>query len=204
MGPQLYRCGNDDAAGMAEYIYELQWGRNFIVAETGDGSPDGVFPGLASMGPQLYRCGNDDAAGMAEYIYELQWGRNFIVAETLTWQHGHLSYLAASMGPQLYRCGNGARLEGYGPGCLASMGPQLYRCGNAYTGATATVCRGSASMGPQLYRCGNNSGRNRGITSIFMLQWGRNFIVAETGRVWKDTVLDVWLQWGRNFIVAET
>ena len=36
-----------------------------------------------------------------------------------------------------------------------------------------------------------------------LLQWGRNFIVAEMGCGGQRTKEDVLLQWGRNFIVAE-
>ena len=59
MGPQLYRCGDlaDLVVGL-DYPVALQWGRNFIVAETGE---DPVFVDEsieASMGPQLYRCGD--------------------------------------------------------------------------------------------------------------------------------------------------
>ena len=60
----------------------LQWGRNFIVAET------------FSLETQI------------EYSKKLQWGRNFIVAET---GHGDIAVdglEVTSMGPQLYRCGN--------------------------------------------------------------------------------------------------
>ena len=36
-----------------------------------------------------------------------------------------------------------------------------------------------ASMGPQLYRCGNSVVRLRFRSCALLLQWGRNFIVAE-------------------------
>ena len=36
------------------------------------------------------------------------------------------------------------------------------------------------------------------------LQWGRNFIVAETIMAWIRRIATAKLQWGRNFIVAET
>ena len=58
-------------------------------------------------------------------------------------------------------------------------------------------------MGPQLYRCGD-IGITMTATGIMALQWGRNFIVAET---LKWPIIEAWthgLQWGRNFIVAET
>ena len=85
MGPQLYSCGNTACANplgshttrfngaailslrklMSHYSHtdkamELQWGRNFIVAE--------IRPHA-----KLYRV-----------QYMLQWGRNFIVAEITT------------------------------------------------------------------------------------------------------------------------
>ena len=85
----------------------------------------------------------------------LQWGRNFIVAE----MHGRIvreprDQPDASMGPQLYRCGNAVERQGLNADCPASMGPQLYRCGNR-----------------------NTSGIEGGYGCV--LQWGRNFIVAE-------------------------
>ena len=209
----------------------LQWGRNFIVAETGRLDLRGDQPDQASMGPQLYRCGNSGhtASGptsrrsfngaatlslrkltsflIGSYgLVVLQWGRNFIVAETtqrpcwlrnrtrfngaatlslrkpapvpdalpvlgtLQWDrnfivaetlgrvpHPHHDHYA-SMGPQLYRCGNQADdMDGIPHGIGASMGPQLYRCGNLYTSGEI----GTMDVG---------------------LQWGRNFIVAETRR----------------------
>ena len=107
MGPQLYRCGNLPAAfawrplwagfnGAATLslrkppkvdqlvrAYDgLQWGRNFIVAETGACVYGGAQHGQASMGPQLYRCGNLMPLCSLSSCFSLQWGRNFIVAET--------------------------------------------------------------------------------------------------------------------------
>ena len=37
-------------------------------------------------------------------------------------------------------------------------------------------------MGPQLYRCGNQGKDINILIESDMLQWGRNFIVAETER----------------------
>ena len=59
MGPQLYRCGNVvDFLGVVRPQKLLQWGRNFIVAETDVLYSETIGSGGASMGPQLYRCGN--------------------------------------------------------------------------------------------------------------------------------------------------
>ena len=157
------------------------------------------------MWPQLYRCGNLTANCVpVTYVSSLQWGRNFIVAET---QLGHLHQhgrWVASMGPQLYRCGNlpaPAALAFLWP---ASMGPQLYRCGNAKVFRGLSVKTGRASMGPQLYRCGNLDNIEEQTDRMTLLQWGRNFIVAETCRPRPRLRFFGPLQWGRNFIVAET
>ena len=108
------------------------------------------------MGPQLYRCGNLTVrySGLSDEGL-LQWGRNFIVAETK---------LSQSREEELYR---------------ASMGPQLYRCGNAQLARRHPDTHG-ASMGPQLYRCGNRLELWHALFAVKWLQWGRNFIVAET------------------------
>ena len=158
----------------------LQWGRNFIVAETRRVLPLYLDFLEASVGPQLYRCGNYHVARQA--------------LEEIT---------AASMGPQLYRCGNYRGRRNHNKHTDASMGPQLYRCGNTrptkhrrrtysgfngaatlslrkfgyraekeylsegFNGAATLSLRKClvwvvyccatpvASMGPQLYRCGN-------------------------------------------------
>ena len=89
-------------------------------------------------------------------IWQLQWGRNFIVAEIGTRREALVEAYKASMGPQLYRCGNSVLAE--------------RRCDFEV-----------ASMGPQLYRCGNEITLDKSIMRDLMLQWGRNFIVAEIG-----------------------
>ena len=158
----------------------LQWGRNFIVAET-----------LATQ-------------FLDNIIDVLQWGRNFIVAETDKRRHAGLRAGHASMGPQLYRCGNPPDRR------LLLVSPP------GFNGA-ATLSLRKQSMLDQ---------KNLG---IFTLQWGRNFIVAETGQThqhltWQRLspngaatlslrkqrirIISMWtarlLQGGRNFIVAET
>ena len=67
------------------------------------------------------------------------------------------------------------------------MGPQLYRCGNRL-GSVQNLIPTFASMGPQLYRCGNSSTYwvNGGAE---LLQWGRNFIVAEI----RESMVDFFL-----------
>ena len=144
------------ARGARRECTQLQWGRNFIVAETSGEHLRSNHPHPASMGPQLYRCGNgwgstrfqrqckrfNGAATLSLRKHSLQasgaiwagapqWGRNFIVAETPLRILHDVRYDHASMGPQLYRCGNL---------------------------------------------------KKRGINSYMsnLLQWGRNFIVAET------------------------
>ena len=109
----------------------------------------------------------------------LQWGRNFIVAETYGRRQAITDQPSASMGPQLYRCGNLLVASQLVFRLAASMGPQLYRCGNHHVLPTPIHING-ASMGPQLYRCGNTGRHQETPTLNTKLQWGRNFIVAET------------------------
>ena len=185
---------------------KLQWGRNFIVAETGlQDSGHSVYRG-ASMGPQLYRCGNNaqpigasdvdpsfnGAATLSLRKPAPRWYRPSLLmvcfngAATLSLRKllpgvgVHRVVLLASMGPQLYRCGNCSRASA----CIASscwlQWGRNFIVAETSTGRLEVVCEGWASMGPQLYRCGNL--RRGGRTNFFiaMLQWGRNFIVAET------------------------
>ena len=161
--------------------------------------------------------------------------------------------LLASMGPQLYRCGDSSCMEYGTPARIASMGPQLYRCGDwhvrilqvprrlCFNGAATLSLRRLIPLLPQRvlrYHRFNGAAtlslrRLVNITNQFdyvnMLQWGRNFIVAETYGLVKVRLgasarfngaatlslrrlsgieagasQCMTLQWGRNFIVAET
>ena len=181
MGPQLYRCGNsrgdripkwakacfNGAATLSlrkpgRYLVlsctelKLQWGRNFIVAETWPLPCVVMYRTQASMGPQLYRCGNL-AATLCCHVPN----SSFNGAATLSlrkphsrWQ-GQTHMVGASMGPQLYRCGNGSGSHTQTP---------LLACFNG----AATLSLRKPADGDRC-RCGLGG-----------LQWGRNFIVAET------------------------
>ena len=82
------------------------------------------------------------------------------------------------------------------------MGPQLFRCGkrqiydimegqeSAFNGA-ATFSLRKAAWG-RLYDPG-----------VGLLQWGRNFFVAESSDTNMTAIHRLHLQWGRNFFVAE-
>ena len=206
MGPQLYRCGNcllscsisarcagfNGAATLSlrklpvELLHLsamrwLQWGRNFIVAETSPGlSPAGGvmtgFNGAATLSlRKLLSCRQASARKfllqwgrnfiVAETCMEdgkvtpeelLQWGRNFIVAETLARGRG-LTWLS-----QLQWGRNFIVAETWSGGY--STGGQS----GSFNGAATLSLRKLVFMDtmPLLH------------TST--LQWGRNFIVAET------------------------
>ena len=277
MGPQLYRCGNwrrpwlpytqipsfngaatlslrkPPAYHLGAYPFGgLQWGRNFIVAETSCLPSRGLSIRRASMGPQLYRCGNQPPThGKSAKAAALQWGRNFIVAETSRPPMGNQQRQqrfngAATLSLRKLR-GSGVDLTSFlcfnGAATLSLRKPPLCPCRldgwSCFNGAatlslrklpayTAPYRDRYASMGPQLYRCGNFLPTLLRIV-IDMLQWGRNFIVAETyqypdgeggvmsasmgpqlyrcgneGRHRECPLGVPELQWGRNFIVAET
>ena len=187
---------------MTQFV--LQWGRNFIVAETR--KRDGAIRVIqgASMGPQLYRCGNPAILGqLFTAMNSLQWGRNFIVAETQSlyfpWPRGDplqwgRNFIVAETWPDS---------GGPAPCTWASMGPQLYRCGNASAfrddERRVPGFNGAATLSLRKHRSTWKHTQRHG-----MLQWGRNFIVAETLIALVCAVISIVLQWGRNFIVAET
>ena len=159
MGPQLYRCGNSSLSmpykaiksrfngaatlSLRKLIYgvrhssrtvALQWGRNFIVAETPLTATLGQVPGRSFNGAATLSLRKPSGARYATSLLPgLQWGRNFIVAETRPGAHESAKVCNASMGPQLYRCGNERDVVGAARQAVASMGPQLYRCGNHIT-----------------------------------------------------------------------
>ena len=160
----------------------LQWGRNFIVAETRDRHDCYRDDCEASMGPQLYRCGN---YLHLSYVYDH--APSFNGAATLSLRKRVGAALVspwrwlASMGPQLYRCGNVATALDYGHHVHASMGPQLYRCGNAapFPCPRRSSARFNGAATLSLRK------RNQFMISLVrkdLLQWGRNFIVAETSQ----------------------
>ena len=180
MGPQLYRCGNPEpTCGLCSFS-KLQWGRNFIVAETLVPTWPACTVPPASMGPQLYRCGNMSLEREASTRESsLQWGRNFIVAETRGSRSGPLEHTHASMGPQLYRCGNHSQVVRLVGRLGASMGPQLYRCGN-WTRSVRLQARVCCFNGAATLSLRKQQELITASADLTALQWGRNFIVAET------------------------
>ena len=175
MGPQLYRCGNSERQSTAPQRVMLQWGRNFIVAETSTMALEATTTSLLQWGRNFIVAETGTLIlGNTSFDCRLQWGRNFIVAETRHNPRSLRRLVIASMGPQLYRCGNlppptrsmygiirfnGAatlslRKLAFSADVrrtfLASMGPQLYRCGNTPTSmrslSTSTRFNGAATL----------------------------------------------------------
>ena len=163
MGPQLCSCGNPACwQCIRSAATLLQWGRNFAVAETR------AVHGLSLRRPALQWGRNFAVAetleqfGSSQSRCGLQWGRNFAVAETRSMPTSHA-----------------IRAE-------ASMGPQLCSCGNRQNHHVRFVRHQIASMGPQLCSCGNMRQKKWELWG-WMLQWGRNFAVAETARMHVET-----------------
>ncbi len=108
-----------------------------------------------------------------------------------------------SMGPQLYRCGD----------MISTKGPRYFM--SCFNGAATLSLRrrwswtdsapqrisfnGAATLSLRRHGCSCE-----GCSASRALQWGRNFIVAETAPYTTRFLLRFLLQWGRNFIVAET
>ena len=145
-------CKATDRAGLSG---QLQWGRNFIVAEISPPQSSQCDFFAASMGPQLYRCGNmvvDDAHEFAS--------KRFNGAATLSLR----KFVKHYPGAVLSHSFNGAatlslRKSADHRQCLVVE----LRC---FNGAATLSLRKSLSHDS------NSSGVNS-------LQWGRNFIVAE-------------------------
>ena len=90
-------------------LIKLQWGRNFIVAEIRQGVIVRRQIDIASMGPQLYRCGNKAKRDARRYPQiQLQWGRNFIVAEIrrTRWRCSRRSCFNGAATLSLRKCSN--------------------------------------------------------------------------------------------------
>ena len=182
----------------------LQWGRNFIGAEILRWLRSALLPcrrfnGAATL--SLRKLSVEEFDGIPDIGFNGAATLSLRKFEINAIGWGH--HYRASMGPQLYRCGN--TCQTYMPGrtlsCFNGAATlSLRKWGRL---ALLPVCQQPASMGPQLYRCGNRLGSERATLIDIVLQWGRNFIVAEMimGR-FSLCRMNV-LQWGRNFIVAE-
>ena len=216
MGPQLYRCGNGGLCrGYHTVCTQLQWGRNFIVAETYAGTvtrpmTENRFNGAATLSLRKPAAGAPTASSST----------CFNGAATLSLRKlappgaGETVGVPASMVPQLYRCGNLSLLRDAVQHVDASMGPQLYRCGNPYSnslGAEIPICFNGAAtlslrkLGPACLPNVSLLGFNGAATLSLrkpnapglgyciqsLLQWGRNFIVAETCSVGKRLVAGI-------------
>ena len=110
-------------------------------------------------------------------LARLQWGRNFIVAEIYT--KGFDKYLrqALQWGRNFIvaEMSSSLRMQPAAPPRFNGAATLSLRK-SGWWGNWLSLLK--ASMGPQLYRCGNNpADANDVITHL--LQWGRNFIVAE-------------------------
>ena len=181
MGPQLYRCGNVEwSDGTKSCRNWLQWGRNFIVAETSTSrthsdSEKGRFNGAATLSLRKHSI----LRATRTLTHTLQWGRNFIVAETRRWSWHQATYPS---------CFNGAATLSLRK---LSHTPSNYQNDYCFNGA--------ATLSLRKHRLLLVNG-----TYTSLLQWGRNFIVAETCQVGEISRARSRLQWGRNFIVAET
>ena len=83
------------------------------------------------------------------------------------------------------------------------MGPQLYRCGNRQDVRVAYDAAVYASMGPQLYRCGNGPVWPARSTARNCFNGAATLSLRKYCVVFYDSITMPMLQWGRNFIVAE-
>ena len=179
MGPQLYRCGNVTLAGFGGGLYIC-------------------FNGAATL--SLRKCPR--CTGAICRSGGLQWGRNFIVAEITTcmtkaYCHSQLqwgrNFIVAEMMVRVVS--NMLMAISFNGAATLSLRKSEQATAKAagshsFNGAATLSLRKSAEI---WWRYG----------MLNLLQWGRNFIVAEISSEHKCKNLFCLLQWGRNFIVAE-
>ena len=129
------------------------------------------------MEPQLFSCGLSPSLFVKRFPRRLQWSRNFSVADCKIQARGY----------SLFRSFNGAA---------------TFQLRIAANNPTADEPITSASMEPQLFSCGL---LNAIFNSIVMcvLQWSRNFSVADWVPSGVTTSKSCALQWSRNFSVAD-
>ncbi len=84
------------------------------------------------------------------------------------------------MGPRLNSRGDSDAHLSERPAIEASMGPRLNSRGDACTSGRALSSSSTASMGPRLNSRGDDFESCVETTLEFVLQWGRDLIVAET------------------------
>ena len=183
---------------------QLQWGRNFAVAETCAGGLLPVPLHNASMGPQLCSCGNVRLKSIPSAIHIASMGPQLCSCGNRHHQPEQPVRDGASMGPQLCSCGNHTDHERRWAAAVGFNGAatlQLRKRGffsragflrHRFNGAATLQLRKLdhpaghvidplvASMGPQLCSCGNKNPYSGCQEPSSMLQWGRNFAVAET------------------------
>ena len=157
MGPQLHRCGKALTADGEPIPVQLQWGRNFIVAERVARLARALVEVYASMGPQLHRCGK------------------LLPAACVRGGPPGFNGAATSSLRKEDTAADGVLVR-----AAASMGPQLHRCGKLIPLVMALIIIGALQWGRNFIVA-----ERLNLVSWFfitsMLQWGRNFIVAESG-----------------------
>ena len=182
----------------------LQWGRNFIVAETCRRNGDGSSILAGFNGAAILSLRKRQPCKVQEPVQVvLQWGRNFIVAETGAGGGSLRRLVMLQWGRNFIVAETRDRGVPSHPRGPASMGPQLYRCGNSLS-LLRRVGRRVASMGPQLYRCGNTKRTGMKAYGGPCFNGAATLSLRKRSSLIRRSAYFPWLQWGRNFIVAET
>ena len=193
----------------------LQWSRNFSVADCRGYNGLDHRQISASMEPQLFSCGLKNSGMISLLIGSLlQWSRNFSVADwsiqgknpmpTIWGFNGaatfqlriavsrvfiHYASVLASMEPQLFSCGLKTKMtvKFWKSACFNGAATFLLRI------VRANRCRQYwfviASMEPQLFSCGLRYPKASERLSHLVLQWSRNFSVADCIKKAKSMVL---------------
>ena len=106
MEPQLFSCGLPNLTGLQNTVKQLQWSRNFSVADWRSNTGDDGSRWLCFNGAATFQLRIDGV--MTWWWWNdlvLQWSRNFSVADWPPLRFCRFVRNCASMEPQLFSCG---------------------------------------------------------------------------------------------------
>src|SRR5579884_1221834 len=201
MGPRSNDRGNEIWKKSVVPAWKLQWGRDQMIAEICKplSALHSVFPlqwGRDQMIAEISR-----RIRHLVISAELQWGRDQMIAEICWVASAIPASPIASMGPRSNDRGNEINSDSDQDLFSASMGPRSNDRGNELDAIDWCLAH-TASMGPRSNDRGNPAGEDISRRN-FLLQWGRDQMIAEMIGDFGRIARGVLLQWGRDQMIAE-
>ena len=177
--------------------------RVFARGNVTSSSSFGIGVASASMGPRVFARGNARKACRLVPYHQASMGPRVFARGNFGNEVQQCCWHAASMGPRVFARGNS---------CSSKTPASTCTCFNGAASFCSRKClrtderRGrilSASMGPRVFARGNLRCKY-GISLVQLLQWGREFLLAEMLAQHARAPRTVaGLQWGREFLLAE-